>query len=141
MYIHAYLVFNGACEEAFNTYAKVLRGRIAMLSRFGEGPGSEEFSSADKNKVMHARLEVDDQILMASDNHPSYPYDGIKGCSISLHVDTPEEADRISNELSQGGSVQMPPQETFWARRFAMLTDRFGVPWMVNCPRPEFAAA
>lgn len=67
------------------------------------------------------------------DNHPAYPYEGIKGCSISLNVDSKAEAERLFNALAEGGSVQMPLGPTFWAASFGMFTDRFGVAWMVNC--------
>lgn len=132
MQINAYLVFNGNCEEAFNFYARCLRAEIAMLQRFGDTPGCEGMPASQRDKVMHVRLQAGDQVLMASDNHPDHPYEGVKGCSIALSVDQAEEADRIFNELSQGGTVAMPMQETFWAKRFGMLTDRFGVPWMIN---------
>ena len=81
---------------------------------------------------MHVRLQKGEAVLMASDNHPDHPYDGLKGCSVALSVDEVEEADRIFKELAKGGTVVMPMQETFWAKRFGMLTDRFGVPWMIN---------
>lgn len=132
MQINAYLVFNGNCEEAFNFYARSLRAELAMLQRFGDTPGCEDMPATHRDKVMHVRLQAGNQVLMGSDNHPDHPYDGIKGCSIALSVLQPEEADRIFGELSQGGVVAMPMQETFWARRFGMLTDRFGVPWMIN---------
>ena len=132
MQINAYLVFNGNCEEAFNFYAQSLRGDIVTLQRFGDTQGCEGMPAEHKNKVMHVRLHVGSQVLMASDNHPDHPYDGVKGCSIAVSVDKAEEAERIFGELSQGGTVIMPMQETFWAQRFGMLTDRFGVPWMIN---------
>lgn len=132
MQINPYLVFNGNCEEAFRFYANCLRAELAVLQRFGDTPGCEGLPAAQRDKIMHVRLQAGDQVLMASDNHPDHPYDGIKGCSIALSVDQADEADRIFNELSQGGTVVMPMQETFWAKRFGMLTDRFGVPWMIN---------
>ena len=132
MQINAYLIFNGNCEEAFTFYARCLRAELVVLQRFGETPGCEGMPASQRDKVMHVRLQAGNQVLMASDNHPDHPYDGVKGCSIALSVDQADEADRIFNELSQGGVVVMPMQETFWAERFGMLTDRFGVPWMVN---------
>lgn len=131
MKINPYLTFNGNCEEAFNLYARCLRGELTV-QRFGETPGCEDLPVSHRDKVMHARLTAGDQVLMASDNHPAFPYEGVKGCSVALSVDEAEEADRIFNELAEGGAVTMPMQETFWAQRFGMLTDRFGVPWMIN---------
>ena len=132
MQINPYLVFNGNCEEAFNFYARCLRGELVSVQRFGDTPGCENMPASHRDKIMHVRLQAGDQVLMASDNHPAHPYEGVKGCSIALSVDQAEEADRIFDELSQGGTVVMPMQETFWAKRFGMLNDRFGVPWMIN---------
>lgn len=132
MRLNPYLVFDGNCEEAFGFYASVLRAKIAQLNRFANTPGCEDMPASHRDKVMHVRLEAGGQVLMGSDNHPAFPYEGVKGCSIALAVDDVAEAERIFAELAQGGSVTMPMQETFWAKRFGMLTDRFGVPWMVN---------
>lgn len=131
MQINAYLIFNGNCEEAFRFYAESLHAELS-LQRFGETPGCEDMPASHKDKVMHVRLQKGDAVLMASDNHPDHPYEGLKGCSVAVSVDEVEEAERIFNALAQGGTVVMPMQETFWARRFGMLTDRFGVPWMIN---------
>ena len=132
MQINPYLVFDGTCEDAFRLYARCLGVDAPEFRRFGDTPGCEDMPAAHRDKVMHVRLQAGDQVLMGSDNHPDHPYEGIKGCSIALSVDRPEEADRIFDALAQGGTVIMPMQETFWAQRFGMLTDRFGVPWMVN---------
>jgi PhnB protein len=86
---------------------------------------------------MHARLVVGDKVLMGSDAPPDR-YDAPKGFSVSLSVDDEVEAERIFHALAQDGTVQMQLQETFWAVRFGMLIDRFGIPWMVNCERPDF---
>ena len=122
--------WNGSPSSSF--YAASLRAELAVLQRFGETPGCEDMPASQKDKVMHVRLQKGDAVLMASDNHPDHPYDGVKGCSVALSIDEVDEADRIFNELAQGGTVVMPMQETFWAKRFGMLTDRFGVPWMIN---------
>jgi len=135
MKIDPYLTFPGTCEQAMHFYAQVLGGQIVMLTRFANTPGCE---GLPPDGIMHARLVIGDQVLMASDNHPAHPYDGIKGCSISINVDTVEEAHRVFNALSAGGKPIMPLDETFWAQRFGMFIDRFGVPWMVNCARPGY---
>ena len=131
MQINAYLIFNGNCEEAFRFYAGSLHAELS-LQRFGETPGCEDMPASHKDKVMHVRLQKGDAVLMASDSHPDHPYEGLKGCSVAVSVDEVEEAERIFNALAQSGTVVMPMQETFWAKRFGMLTDRFGVPWMIN---------
>lgn len=132
MKIHAYLMFDGQCEDAFNFYAELLGGKLELM-RFGESPDASEVPPEFHDRVMHVCLTTGDQILMASDTIPQYPHQGIKGCSISLQVDNVPEAERLYEALSAGGEVQMELQATFWATRFAMLTDRFGVPWMINC--------
>ena len=135
MKINPYLTFDGTCEQAMRFYAEALRGELGMLMRFRDSPGCEELPP---DLIMHARLNVGDEVLMASDNHPAFPYEGIKGCSISLNVDSPEEAQRVFDVLAGGGKVEMPLAETFWARSFGMLKDRFGVAWMINCAKPGF---
>ncbi|VXC21852.1 PhnB protein [Pseudomonas sp. 8O] len=132
MKIHAYLMFDGQCEAAFNRYAEVFGGNLEMM-RYADSPEDMEVPAEYQQRVMHVCLTVGDQLLMASDNLPQYPYEGIKGCSVSLQVDNVPEAERLYEALSAGGSVQMELQATFWATRFAMLTDRFGVSWMINC--------
>lgn len=130
--LNPYLVFDGTCEEAFTFYAQCLGGTLAPLNRFGDTPGCEDMPASHRDRIMHARLEIDGQVLMGSDNPPAHPHEGVKGCSIAVAVDDAGQAERLFARLSEGGAVTMPMQETFWAQRFGMCTDRFGVPWMVN---------
>jgi PhnB protein len=136
MKIHAYLMFDGQCEAAFNFYAECLGGTLEMM-RYADSPEDMEVPVEFQQRIMHVCLTVGDQLLMASDTLPQSPYEGIKGCSISLQVDNVPEAERLYAALSAQGSVQMELQQTFWATRFAMLTDRFGVSWMINCAVSE----
>lgn len=133
MKINAYLTFDGQCEAAFTFYAQCLGGTLEAMFTFGDTPAAGDVPEGLRDKIMHARLVVGDQVLMASDNHPVHPYEGIKGCSVSLNVDSIAEAERIFSALGEQGRVEMPLQQTFWAVRFGMLVDRFGVPWMINC--------
>ncbi|MFT3881305.1 MAG: VOC family protein [Gemmatales bacterium] len=135
-----YLAFNGKCEAAFKFYEKCLGGKIVMMMRYGEMPPSDQGGGGEmpadvKNRIMHARLTVGTQVLMGGDCPPSMPYNGIHGNSVALQVDTPEQAEKVFAALSEGGNVTMPMCETFWAVRFGMLSDQFGVPWMVNCEK------
>ncbi|MGB4074698.1 VOC family protein [Pseudomonas sp.] len=132
MNIHAYLTFDGQCEAAFKHYAECLGGNLQLM-RMGESPEAANVPAQFHDRVMHVCLTVGDQLLMASDTFPGMPYEGIKGCSVSLQVTSVPEAERLFAALSAGGSVQMALQQTFWATRFAMFTDRFGVAWMINC--------
>jgi PhnB protein len=127
-----YLAFNGQCETAFKFYERCLGGKIAAMIPFGDTPAAEHVPPEQRGRIMHARLIVGSQVLMGSDAHPGQPYDGIKGCSVAVNVDTPDEAERLFNALAENGKIVMPIQETFWAVRFGMLTDQFGVPWMIN---------
>jgi PhnB protein len=130
--INPYLNFNGDCGAAFRFYEKCLGGRIVMLQTHGESPLADQVPPGWRDRVIHARLEVGDAVLMGSDAPPEH-YEKPQGLSVSLGVAKPEEAERIFNALAEGGTVQMPIQKTFWSVRFGMLVDRFGIPWMVNC--------
>ena len=132
MDLNPYLLFNGKCAEAFKFYEKVLRGKIASMSTFAETPMAEQTAPDWRDKVIHARMNVGDRVLMGSDAPPGH-YEETKGMSVSISIDDPAEADRIFGELSEGGTIRMPIQKTFWAVRFGMFVDRFGIPWMVNC--------
>ena len=104
---------------------------------FSETPAAEHVPADYRGKIMHATLRIGEQVIMASDRHPMHPYEGIKGSSVALHFDKIAEGERVFNELSDGAqTVMMPMQETFWAARFGMLTDKFGVPWIINCEKP-----
>ena len=135
MRINPYLSFKGDCEAAFKFYAECLGGKIGMMMTYAQSPMAEQTPANWRNKVMHARLEIDDQLLMGSDAPPER-HAPMQGVMISISVAEPAAAERIFHALAEKGSVQMPIQETFWARRFGMLTDRFGVPWMINCEKP-----
>ena len=137
MQLNSYLIFNGKAEAAFAFYEQCLRGKITSKMRFGEAPGCENMPAGTRDWLIHVRLEIGDQVLMASDCPPDRPYEGIKGCSVSLQVDSIAEGERLFNALKENGTVQMPYEKTFWAERFAMLVDQFGVPWMINCEKDQ----
>lgn len=127
-----YLTFNGNCEEAFRHYEKVLGGKILMIMRAADMPADEQVPAHSPNLVMHARLQVGDRLLMGGDC-PTEHYTKPSGFCSHIKLDDSAEAERIFRELGEGGTVVMPIGETFWARRFGIVHDRFGVPWMVNC--------
>ncbi len=130
--MNAYLNFNGRCEEAFQFYARCLGGTIEAMIPHAGTPGAEHVPAEWHDKIMHARMSVPDGVLMGSDSPPDQ-YKPPSGFAIALHPKEASEAERIFAALSEQGTVQMPIQQTFWATRFGMLTDRFGIPWMVNC--------
>jgi PhnB protein len=132
MQLNPYLTFNGQCEAAFKFYEKVLGGKIEAMMTFGGSPMEDRAPAEWRDKIMHARLTVGANVLMGSDAPPDR-YEPMKGITVSIGVDDPAEAERIFHALAEGATVQMPIQQTFWAARFGMLTDRFGTPWMINC--------
>jgi PhnB protein len=116
---------------------KILGGQIVMMMRYADAPAGAGAPQTTEtaNRIMHARLQVGDRFLMGGDAPPQFASKP-QGFCVSIQVDDPAKAERIFGELSEGGVVQMPIGETFWARRFGMLIDKFGTPWMVNCERP-----
>lgn len=136
MKINPYLNFDGKCAEAFDFYAKLLGGKNLHVMTFGEmPPGMGPMSDDEKRMVAHARFTVGDTMIMGSDA-PGGRYKTPQGYSVNIGVETPEEADRIFAALAEGVTPDMPIAETFWAKRFGMVTDRFGTRWMVNCEKP-----
>jgi PhnB protein len=134
MQLNPYLSFDGRCEGAFKFYEKALGGKIVAMLTYGETPMKDQMSAEQHGKIAHARLTVGDQVLMGGDSPPGR-YEPPKGMTIMLGVDDPAAAERVFQALAEGGNATMPIAETFWARRFGMLTDQFGIPWMVNCER------
>ncbi len=135
MNLSPYLFFNGDCEAAFKFYEKVLGGKIDAMFTHEGTPAAKDVPPEWQKKILHARLLLRDWAVMASDAPPGR-YSKPQGFSVSLEIETPEESERVFHALSEKGSVVMPIQETFWAKRFGMLTDRFGIPWMINCSKP-----
>ena len=132
MKLNTYLTFNGQCEAAFKFYEQCLGGKIvAMVTHVGT-PAEEQVPAEWRNKILHARLIVGDEVLMGSDAPPDR-YEESKGFSVTVGIDDPTDAERIFDALAKNGTVKMPIQKTFWAVRFGMLVDQFGIPWMVNC--------
>jgi PhnB protein len=130
--LNPYLNFNGNCAEAFQFYEKALGGKNFMSHTFGGSPMASHVPPDAAGKIMHARMDVGDSTLMGSDGIGDR-YKTPAGMAVSLSTEDPAEADRIFQALSDGAKIEMPIQKTFWAERFGMLTDRFGIPWMINC--------
>lgn len=137
MEIRNYLLFpKGNCREAMETYAKHLGGEL-RLSRFGEAPMCDKMPDSVKELIMHARITKDgDVLLMGSDCPPDQPVQVGDNTSVCVSVKSNEDVERLCTALSEGGTVKMPAQETFWAHRFGMVKDRFGVHWMFNHEKP-----
>jgi len=134
-----FLGFNGNTHEAMAFYATALGGKVVSEMKYGDmppgdmdGEGCGGFSPTP-DQVAHCQVEAGGAILMAADGPPA---EGQCATTINVDVDSVEEAERVFAALAEGGQVQMPLAETFWARRWGMLVDRYGKPWMVNCMKP-----
>lgn len=139
MQLEAYLFFDGKCEEALNFYKEVFRGEIEGISRWKEMPadaGGPPVTPETENRVMHATFKSPGITFMASDASPGKTY-GEGAISLSLSTEDLAEAQRVFNGLAQGGNVEMPMADTFWGATFGMLTDKFGIDWMVSCRKSQ----
>ena len=135
--LNCYLNFQDNAEQAFNFYKSVFGGEFAGIMRFkevAEFPGKEKLNETDLNKIMHIALPIGDNMLMATDMLESQGQKLKTGndVTLSVHPDSKKEADRVYNELSAGGKAHMPMADMFWGDYWGMLTDKFGVNWMVN---------
>lgn len=136
--VNPYITFNGDCEQAFLFYKSVFGGEFAHFGRYGDMPSTEDCQAADddeKNKVMHVSLPISDEtILMGSDSSDKYGHATAIGNNIAVSIDTSSkaEAEKLYNELSQGGTISMPLQKTFWGAWFAIFIDKFSINWMIN---------
>ncbi len=133
-----FLGFNGTTHEAMAFYAQALGGRVVSEMTYGEmppSPGPEGCGgfAPDAAWIAHCQVEAGGAVLMAADG-PSV--EGQGATTLTVDVDGIEEAERVFAALAEGGQVQMPLAETFWAQRWGMLVDRYGKPWMVNCMKP-----
>lgn len=136
--VQPYLFFGGRCEEALEFYRTALQARIVMMMRFSESPDPMPpgvLAPGFENKVMHSSFQVGSMTVMASDGcHPDSRFEGFR---LALSVPTESTADRVFNALAEGGSIDMPLTRTFWSPRYGMVTDKFGVAWMVMVPGPQ----
>jgi len=135
MQLHPHLAFNGQCEAAFHFYEKCLGGKVIVMMTYGDTPIEEETPPDWRKKIIHATLALGDQRFSGADVTAEH-YQKPQGFSVLLNLSDAAEADRIFTALADGGTVQMPLQETFWALRFGMLVDQFDIPWLVNCEKP-----
>jgi len=129
MHVNTYLHFKGNCAEAFAFYEAAAGGKVVMSQTFGDSP--MEAPAGMKDKIVHARIRIGDTIVMGSDA-PAERYTPPQGFALALGVDSVEAAETCFARLSEGGQVQMPLAESFFAHRFGMLVDKFGIGWMIS---------
>ena len=136
--IQPYLFFAGRCQEALDFYKSAIGAQVEFVMLFKDSPAPpppDVLQSGFENKIMHSTFRVGASTVMASDgcNDDASKFEGFK---LSLSVQTVAEADRAFNALAEGGNITMPLSQTFWSPRFGMVTDRFGVAWMVTVAQP-----
>lgn len=132
MELTVYLSFKGDCEAAFTFYEQCLGGKRGPMFRYDGSPLAHQVSADWKEKIMHGSLAVGGQVLMGADVAPDH-YQSPQGFSLSLQMKSTAVAERVFQELSDGGRVLTPLEPTFWAARFGVLVDRFGITWLINC--------
>ena len=134
--IQPYLFFNGSCEQAVDFYRKALGAEVEMMMRFKESPEPPQPGMVPpgfENKIMHTSFRIGQTTVMASDGC-SAEQANFQGFSLALSLSSEAEADRAFDALAKGGQVRMPLAKTFWSPRFGMVTDRFGIGWMISVP-------
>ena len=132
----AYLAFDGTCADAMRFYEKALGGKLEVLMSGADSPMAEQMPKEFANRILHARLVLPGGGMLYAGDAPAHvPYEGIKGVSIAVDYDSVAQAQTVFAALAAGGQVTMPYGPQFWAVGFGMLTDKFGVPWMVNCEK------
>jgi PhnB protein len=136
MRLNPHLTFDGRCEEAFRFYVGVLQGRIVSMLPYRVSPLADRVPAEWRDRILHATLDLGEGRLTGADVSSDQGYRTPDGFSVLLEPEDAAEAERIFARLSEGGRVGMPLQQTFWAERFGMVTDRFGIPWMLNCATP-----
>lgn len=130
MQVTPYLMFDGRTEEAIEFYKKAVGATVEMMMRFKDSPDKSMCAAGAENKVMHSCLKIGDTAVMASDGRNTGKPD-FKGISLSLNAKDEAHADKMFEALGEGGQVQMPMTKTFFAKRFGMVADKFGVSWMI----------
>ena len=132
MKMNPYLSFKGDCEAAFKYYEQHLGGEMGAIFRYGGTPLSGSVPADWPDKIMHGSITIGGQTLQAADVAPDH-YSAPLGFSLTLQIKSTADAERMFEALADGGQVRMPLEKTFWAERFGVVTDRFGVPWIINC--------
>ena len=131
MRLNAHLSFSGECEAAFRFYEQCLGGKIAFHLTYGQSPMASGVPQQWHGKILHMRLDVGNDIITGADSWPADPSPA-KGFTMAAHFNDEAQVERVFNALAEGGKVILPLQKSFWTSHFGMLTDKFGVPWMIN---------
>jgi len=139
--VNPYLIFQGNCEQAFQFYKSVFQTDFRYIGRFSETPAQAnmQFAPGTEDNIMHVSLPISNETILMGCDNPDPNRNATVGSNISLtlNTDSKKEADRLYNELAKGGQARMPMQSTFWGAYFGMLTDKFGINWMISCDQPN----
>ncbi|KND55160.1 hypothetical protein BPUN_3091 [Candidatus Paraburkholderia kirkii] len=141
MQLDTYLFFNGDCAAALELYQAAFGAQVTALIRFRDAPDGGSAPPQWQDKVMHAVFRVGGNKIMASDGRDGQPRKACAGFTLSIVADDAQSGERLFSRLAEGGHVLLPWQSTFWTKGFGMLTDLFGVPWMVNVAAERTAEA
>lgn len=132
MQVSVHLNFNGDCRQAMERYCELMGGEIVSMTTFGATPAGEDVPRDWQDKIIHATMSLGGVIVATADIPPER-YQPSQGFNMFVELEEPDEAGRVFDALAEGGEIRMPMQETFWAKRFGVVVDRFGIPWEVNC--------
>ncbi|NKB27033.1 MAG: VOC family protein [Rhodobacteraceae bacterium] len=130
-----YLTFPGTCLEACEFYAEVFGGDITFMQRVANSPAADQLPAEVQDQVLHAALNIAGRTIYASDATMT-PYEPVRGIYVQVTLDDRDRASRIFSRLKKDGEVIMPFERSFWASGFGICRDRFGTPWIINCPLP-----
>ena len=131
MKLLTYVNYGGNCRQAFEFYAQHLGGTITMMMKHGSGPDAQRLPPERHDTVLHARMDIGGTTLLGVDVAPDQ-YQPMRSAYLTLMLDSVEDAERVYSLLTEGGTIFMPMAEMFFAKRFAMLRDRFGTSWMLH---------
>lgn len=134
MKFSTHLTFNGQCRAAFDFYRECFGGEIVTMLTYGDSPMAAQTLPEWREKIIHATLKIGEEVLSGVDLLPK-DFEPPKGFFVLIEVADPAEAERIFHKLAVNGNIHMPMQQTFWALRFGVVIDQFGVPWEINCGR------
>ena len=135
MQLYPHLTFDGQCEAAFKFYQACLGGKITLMMTYENTPMDLQTHPDWQKKISHATFALADFMFSGSDPLPGQ-YQKPQGFALQFNLSDTAETERIFKALAENGSVQAPLQETFWALRFGVLVDQFGIPWLINCEKP-----
>ena len=135
MKLTTYLNYGGNCADALHFYEKHLGAKILTMSNYDSMPGAKSLTPEQAKAILHARIQIGDTAIMASDGPPD-KFQPMRSVYLALGVDSNDEAERLYALLSDGGEIFMKMEETFFANRFAMLKDKFGTSWMIIHEKP-----